>query len=89
MCALTGIITEAFCVIYKIPDMNNNVSGAFVHVVDTLFGALIAMLINTRAQAPVPTLADVAKVVATPPKDVTVVIPPTEPVSTTPQTEGK
>lgn len=48
--AIIGVGAEAFCVIYKIPDMSNAFSGGFVHVVDTLIGALIAMLINTRAQ---------------------------------------
>ena len=34
--------------LFKIPDMNTPLSGGFTHVVDTLVGAAIAMLINTR-----------------------------------------
>ncbi|MEO7099106.1 MAG: hypothetical protein ABI162_07070 [Luteolibacter sp.] len=51
--ALVGVLTEAACIIFKIPDMNNTLSGAFMHVVDTLIGAMIAMLIQTRPQAQV------------------------------------
>jgi hypothetical protein len=47
-CALFGVIVQGMCVIYKIPDMNTTLSGAFMHVVDTIIGALIGMLVSTR-----------------------------------------
>lgn len=47
---LIGVITEALCYFYKIPDMNSNLSHGFTHTVDTLVGALLAMLITTRSQ---------------------------------------
>lgn len=52
VCSATmiGVITEALCYFYKIPDMNSNLSHGFTHTVDTLVGALLAMLITTRSQ---------------------------------------
>lgn len=54
VCILAGICVcaEAACSIFKIPDMSGNLSGGFVHVTDTLVGALIALLINTRSAQP-------------------------------------
>lgn len=48
VCALIGVITGAICIIYSVPDMNTTMSGWFTHVIDTIAGALIGMLINTR-----------------------------------------
>lgn len=48
--ALIGVSVEAACAFWKIPDMSGSLSSGFTHVVDTLVGALIAMLINTRPQ---------------------------------------
>lgn len=76
-CALMGVGVEAMCVIYKIPDMNTPLSGGFLHVVDTLIGALIAMLINTRTQPPLPSIKDVG------PSKVVVTNEPDNPVPTT------
>lgn len=53
-CALIGVGTESLCYFLRTPDMNNNLSHAFVHIVDTLIGAMIAMLIQTRAQEKLP-----------------------------------
>jgi hypothetical protein len=60
ICALFGVVVQGLCVLYKIPDMNTTLSGAFMHVVDTIIGALIGMLVSTRTQGkydgkPVPT----------------------------------
>jgi hypothetical protein len=69
--AMICIVTSALCVIYKIPDMNTPLSGGFTHVTDTLIGALIAMLINTRPQPQQPPIttpqeaADLAQGAAT------------------------
>lgn len=49
-CTLMGVLTQAVCVILRIPDMGGHIGEGFSHVVDTLIGALIAMLINTRPQ---------------------------------------
>jgi hypothetical protein len=46
--ALISVGTQAWCYLTKVPDMNTPLSSAFIHVTDTLVGALIAMLINTR-----------------------------------------
>jgi hypothetical protein len=48
VCTLIGVSVEGVCVLWKIPDMNTPMSSGFTHVVDTLVGAAIAMLINTR-----------------------------------------
>jgi hypothetical protein len=86
---LIGVISEAICVIFKIPDMGGPVSGGFTHTVDTLVGAAIAMLINTRPQQSPPTPpADTAGFsVSNSPAEVTVVNPPNEPVPVAPQPE--
>ena len=76
--ALIGIVTEAICVFYKIPDMNTQLAGGFTHVVDTVIGALIAMLINTRA-----TSTQAAPTVeAGQPAEVKIVNKPSQPVPT-------
>lgn len=49
-----GVGTETLAVLYKLPDMNTPLSNAFVHVVDTLVGALIGMLIKTGADKLLP-----------------------------------
>jgi uncharacterized membrane protein YeaQ/YmgE (transglycosylase-associated protein family) len=49
-CALIGVVTGMLCILYKVPDMNTTMSGWFTHVIDTIAGALIGMLINTRVQ---------------------------------------
>jgi hypothetical protein len=75
LCALVGVITGAVCIIYKIPDMNTTMSGWFTHVIDTIAGALIGMLINTR-------VSQNGKQNGAPPTPVQVVNPPSAPVPT-------
>jgi len=92
--AIVGIIVESMCVVYKVPDMNTTMSGSFSHTVDTLIGALIAMLINTRTQPNGGTGITTTTVTTTPPtannKPAAVVIhqPTNEPIPvvTQPQT---
>lgn len=85
---LVGLITEALIVIFKIPDMGGPVSGGFTHTVDTLVGAVIAMLINTRPQeqrqaetSPTTTLT-ATPVTITQPADKPVPVTETEPSKT-------
>lgn len=69
LCAIVGVGVEAFCVVYKVPDMNTQLAGGFTHVVDTIIGALIAMLINTKSQVastPGPTPVNVTNTAETP-----------------------
>lgn len=66
-----GVCTEAACAFWKIPDMSGSLSSGFTHCVDTLVGALIALLINTRPQSDSPqsaqtTVTDNATTVTTP-----------------------
>ncbi len=72
--ALIGVSVEAACAFWKIPDMSGSLSSGFTHVVDTLVGALIAMLINTRPQD--------ARKPEDLPAEVTVVNPPESPAQT-------
>lgn len=72
--ALIGVSVEAACSFWKIPDMSGTLSSSFTHVTDTLVGALIALLINTRAQQ--------SRKADELPSEVTVVNPPEDPVQT-------
>lgn len=74
-CTLVGVGTQAACVIYKIPDMGGHIGEGFSHVVDTLIGALIAMLINTRPQEqrPAEPIPPAEVVVKNPPSDPAIV----------------
>lgn len=47
--AIIGVAVEGACAVFQIPDMSGALSSGFTHVVDTIVGALIALLINTRA----------------------------------------
>lgn len=38
------------CVIYKIPDMNTTASNAFMHIADTLIGALLGWTAKSAIQ---------------------------------------
>lgn len=51
VCVLAAVCVcaEAACSVFKIPDMSGALSSGFTHVTDTLVGALIALLINTRS----------------------------------------
>lgn len=48
--AFICVVTQAMCAFWKIPAMSDNLSTGFTHISDTLIGALIALLINTRSQ---------------------------------------
>jgi hypothetical protein len=82
--ALVCIGTEAYCYINKVPDMNTNLSGAFMHVTDTLIGALIAMLINTRPQQQQPQVPEKLPVEIKQPENNPVPV-----VETAPKIEGQ
>lgn len=46
------VVTLCMCAIYKIPDMSGSLTAGLNQITATLVGALIALLINTRAQEP-------------------------------------
>ena len=84
--AIIGVGTEAMCVIYKIPDMGGPIGGGFTHTVDTIIGALIAMLINTRPQEQraaeiTGTITTNGSPLPTQPTEVTIVNPPSDPAN--------
>lgn len=50
--AFMCVATLCACVFWKIPSMSDTMSAAFAQIASTLIGALLAMLVNTRAQMP-------------------------------------
>jgi hypothetical protein len=48
--AVECVTTQVVCVIYKIPDMNTTLSNAFMHITDTIIGALLGWTAKGAAQ---------------------------------------
>jgi hypothetical protein len=52
LCALGiwCVTIQGLCVLWKIPDMNTTLSNAFMHVTDTIIGAVIGWTAKSGAQ---------------------------------------
>lgn len=48
--ALWCVVIQGLCVLWKIADMNTTLSNAFMHVTDTIIGAVIGWCAKTGAQ---------------------------------------